>query len=56
MPSRGRIATLRKDGKDVPLESGERRLALRVEDHPLESAEFEGEIQPGQYGAGALEM
>src|SRR2546423_136144 len=42
--------------KGVPLESGQRALAVHVEDHPLDYAGFEGEIPKGQYGAGTVEI
>jgi bifunctional non-homologous end joining protein LigD len=42
--------------KGVPLEAGDKVLAVHVEDHPLAYATFHGEIPKGEYGAGSVEI
>jgi len=40
--------------KGLPMEHGEKHLAVKVEDHPLDYGKFEGNIPAGNYGAGSV--
>ncbi|MGH2760809.1 MAG: non-homologous end-joining DNA ligase [Actinomycetota bacterium] len=42
--------------RGLPTVPGERRLAVRTEDHPLEYLDFEAWIPSGEYGAGEMRI
>jgi bifunctional non-homologous end joining protein LigD len=42
--------------RGLPTAPGERRLAVRTEDHPLEYLDFEAWIPAGQYGGGEMRI
>jgi len=40
--------------KGLPFQKGQKRLAIRTEDHPIKYLDFEGVIPQGEYGAGQM--